>query len=138
MNYVKAFLLSIIVIFAPILSILLLVFIFVIFDTITGLWAAKKKNQTITSGKLFNVIPKIILYESSLLISYLFDVYLLNEFTLYLFDINLLFTKCIAITIISIEAFSMNENIERITNKNLINSLKYLYGIIKKIKKQHD
>lgn len=132
--YCKAFVLAIGSFFLPIQPLLLLVGIFILSDTILGVWAACKSNEPITSRKLASLIPKMLLYQAAVLVGYMLDVFLVNEFVLMLVSVNLLCTKLIAMTLIFIEVLSINENFEVITGKNLFKSFKSFLTRSAKIK----
>jgi len=126
MVYIKSFILALGSFFLPIKPLLLLVGLFICTDTILGLWAAYKRGEKISSRKLGNIIPKMILYQSAVLIGYVLDVLLLGEFINYFINIPMFITKIIAMILIFVEALSINENFENITGKNLFNSAKQL------------
>lgn len=134
MSILKALILSIGSFFLPIQSLLLLVGLFILSDTVLGVWAAYKNGEKITSRKLGGIIPKMLLYQLAVVVGYILDVCLLNEFVLMVVGINLLVTKLITMTLIYIELLSINENFEAITGKNLFQSFKRLITRAKKIK----
>lgn len=136
MNYLKAFIISSLTFFVPIKPLLLLVGIFIFGDTILGVWAAKKRGERITSRKLGNIVPKMLLYQGAVIIGYTLDKLLLEEFILLLFNIDMMVTKLIAMTLIFIETLSLNENIECITGKNIFQSFKQMITRASKLKKE--
>jgi len=136
MNYLKALSVSILTFFVPIIPLLLLVGLFILSDTILGVWAANKRGEKITSRKLGNMVPKMLLYQGSVIIGYMLDVWLLGEFVNFVFSVDMLITKLIAMTLIFIESLSLNENIESITNKNIFKSFKEMITRAAKVKQQ--
>lgn len=64
---------------APIQSTMLAVSALVIIDTVTGVWAAKKRNEKITSFRFSDVIGKTIAYHLVIFSSYLMETYFLPE-----------------------------------------------------------
>lgn len=135
MSYVKALIISFISIFVPVVPILLLVGLFIFSDTILGILAAKKQKQKITSRKLGHIIPKMILYQMAVLTAFLLDVYLLGEFLSYFFQIQLIFTKLVAVSLIFIELVSMDEKFKILIGKTIIESFRDLIKLIKREKK---
>lgn len=125
-DYYKALSISILSFFLPIVPLLLLVGLFIFLDTILGIWAARKRGENITSRKLGNIVPKMLLYQGAVIVGYLLDTFLLGEFMNYIFSVDMLITKLIAMTLIFIESLSLNENIECITGKNLFISFKQM------------
>jgi len=133
-KYAKALILSLSTFFLPIQPLLILVGLFILSDTVLGVWAAMKNGEKITSKKLGAIIPKMLLYQSAVVIGFLLDTYLLNEFVMLIVSVDLLVTKMIAMTLVYIEILSINENFEVITTKNLFQSFKKLITRAAKIK----
>lgn len=134
-EYVIAFFVSILSFFMPVVPLLLLVGLFICLDTILAIWAAKKQGEKITSHKLSALIPKMFLYQGAVMSGYLVDVFLLGEFIGLVFDIPLLFTKLIAMTLIFIEGVSLDENWQKIKGKTLISSFKEMIAKTTSLKK---
>lgn len=133
-DYLKPLIIAGFSFFIPILPLLILVGIFIFSDTIIGIWAAIKRGEKITSRKLGNIIPKMLLYQSSVLVGYMMDIWLLGEFTKYIFSVDMLITKLITMTLIFTEFLSLNENIEYITGKNLLLKFKEMISRVGRIK----
>jgi hypothetical protein len=136
LDYLKALSISTLSFFLPIVPLILLVGLFILCDTILGIWAAIKRGERITSRKLGNIVPKMLLYQGAVLVGYVLDHLLLGEFVNYVFNIDMLITKLIAMTLIFIESVSLNENMECITGKNIFKSFKDMITRTAKIKGQ--
>ncbi len=119
--------------FLPIVGILILIAASVILDTITGIWKAKKLKQPITSRRLSAIISKILLYEATVMLFYAMDKFLLNDIVLSFFSIELLTTKILALTMVSIEVISINENYKAVKGIDLWASLKNLFARAKEV-----
>lgn len=119
---------------APIQYILLAVGFMIFADTITGVWKAIKNKVKITSYKLSQVITKMLIYQSVILLVFGLEIVILDEFIKLFIDIPHFLTKIVAIVLISVECKSIHENIEAITNINLFNKGKELLQNIKKAK----
>jgi hypothetical protein len=126
MDFLKAFLFSLLSFFMPIYPLLLLVGLFILFDTFLGVWSAKKRGEVISSRKLGNIIPKMLLYQLAVITGFVLDKWLLGEFISFLFTIEFLFTKLIAMTLVFIELVSIDENFRELTGKNLFKSFKQM------------
>jgi len=124
MKYLKSFLVSMGSFFLPVVPLVLLVGLLILGDTILGVWAAKKRGEKITSRKLGNLIPKMVLYQGAVITAFVLDTWLLGEFISLIFDIDILFTKLVALTLIFIEGVSIDENFTYITGKNMFISFK--------------
>ena len=119
--------------FLPIVGILILIAASVILDTITGIWKAKKLKQPITSRRLSAIISKILLYEATVMLFFAIDKFLLNDIVNSFFSIDLLTTKILALTMVSIEVISINENYKAVKGIDLWASLKNLFARAKEV-----
>ena len=118
----------------PIYDIILLVGLAVFLDTITGVWSAIKTKQQITSRALSSIISKTLLYEATLILFYLMDVAILNDIVSSIFSVELLTTKVLALTLLSVEIVSINENYKKVMNVDLWSALKNLFSRAREIK----
>ena len=125
---------SILSFFIPVGNILILVGCAIILDTLTGIWKSIKTGQQITSRKLSSVISKMLLYQSTVLLFYMLDVFILNEIVITFFNVPLLTTKILGLTLVSVEIVSINENYKKVMNVDLWSSLKNMLSRAKEIK----
>ena len=96
-EFIKGLILSIITFLSPIYGLLLTVGLFILFDTITGLYKSSKIKEPITSKKLrIGILSKIIPYQLSVILFYMMDFFILNEFTHKIIDINFFLTKLLS------------------------------------------
>jgi hypothetical protein len=119
--------------FLPIFGILILIAASVILDTITGIWKSRKLKQPITSRKLSAVMSKILLYEATVILFYLIDYFLVNDIIYSFFSVEMLVTKVLALTLVSIELISINENYQAIYGKDIWSALKNLFARAKEV-----
>jgi len=96
--------------FIPIKGFLLFTVAVVFADTITGIKAAKKEGQKISSKGLYRTTEKIVVY---------FVAILIFEGAKNTFDIPFPITYMVAMMISGTELFSVAENIKRITGVEL-------------------
>ena len=121
----------------PISGILILIALFIFFDTVTGIWKSIKTKTKVTSRGLSQIISKILLYEFCVILFFLLDKLLLSEFIAQFFSIELLTTKVLALTLCSIELISINENIKVIRGVDLWTSVKMLFRRAKEITSEY-
>ena len=126
----------------PITPLLLVVGLCIFADTFVGIWKAKKLKRKITSRKLSQIISKMVLYQSAIVLFFCIEKYILSDSIGLISQINLLLTKIVATTLISIELKSINENYETISGvsiwskfKLLLSRTKELSNDVKEIKK---
>ena len=122
----------------PIQGILITVGLSIFADTVIGLWKAAKLKQTITSRKLSQIISKMLLYEATVILFYAIDFYMLNDLMLLVFTTPLLLTKVVALTLVSVEVYSMDENFKLVKGKGLFDAFKSLVARAKDIKDETD
>jgi hypothetical protein len=120
---------------SPVQYVMLAVGAFILLDTIIGIWKAKKLKEKITSRKLANIINKMLIYQLVTISFFTLDYAIINEFVLTVFSINYAMTKIVALTLISIEIFSIDENWQKIKGMSLFEQFK---KIILKAKESKD
>lgn len=120
--------------FLPISGILFLIGFAIFIDTLTGIWKSKKLNIPITSRKLSSIISKLFLYELAVIGFYLIDYWILNDIIMTFFSVPLMLTKILALTLVSIEVMSINENYFAIRKISVWDSLRNLFLRAKEIK----
>jgi hypothetical protein len=136
MKYLQYLLASVLLFFVPIHGLLVAVAMAIILDTFTGIFKSIKLHglKSIRSRKLSTIISKMLLYEVTVLLLFLMDKYLLNEFVILWWGIEFMFTKMCAIVLIFIELVSVKENIEEAYNIDIWKMLKNFLSRAKEIK----
>lgn len=114
MKYFQYLIASVLLMFAPISGLLVAVGAAIILDTITGVFKSVKLNgwKSVRSRKLSAIISKMMLYEICILLLFVIDKLVLNEFIQSSFGFKFMFTKICAILLMFIELVSVKENIE--------------------------
>lgn len=120
--------------FVPIQGLLIAVGSGIFIDTMTGLFKAYKLKEKIESKKLKDTVFKFIIYQCSVLFIFLMDKYLLGEFFIKWFSVELFFTKTVCIFLLFVEIVSFKENIEEALKINIYDKLKDLLRKSKSIK----
>lgn len=109
-NWFVTFGLSIVAFFQPIYIMWILLFMAVGIDTLSGIAAARKRKERITSFRLKDTVIKLFLYVSLVAIVFGIEVVCLW---------NLPLSNIVAAFILFAEAVSVAENIDVITNGKL-------------------
>jgi hypothetical protein len=114
MRYLKYIISSLVLLFVPIYGLLIAVGTAIALDTFTGIFKSIKLTGwcSIRSRILSNIISKMALYEICILLLFVIDKFVLNEFISKWFGFQYMFTKICAILLIFIELVSIKENIE--------------------------
>lgn len=136
MKYINYIFASVVLLFVPIYGLLISVGAAIILDTITGIFKSIKINgiKSIRSRKLSNVISKMALYEICILLLFVMDKFVFNEFIKSAFGFEFMFTKICAILLMFTELVSIKENIEESFNIDIWKLLKSTFNRAKEIK----
>lgn len=140
MKYIHYLFASLLLLFVPIHGLLIAVGTAIILDTFTGVFKSIKLNglKSIRSRRLSTIVSKMLLYEVTVLLLFLMDKYLLNEFMVRWFGIEHMFTKMCAIVLIFIELVSVKENIEEAYSIDIWKMLKSFLSRAKEFKSDID
>lgn len=136
MRYLKYILSSLVLLFVPIYGLLIAVGTAIALDTFTGIFKSVKLKGwcSIKSRVLSNIISKMALYEICILLLFVIDKFVLNEFISKWFGFQFMFTKICAILLIFIELVSIKENIEASFKIDIWQLLKKAFLRAKEIK----
>jgi hypothetical protein len=64
---------------APIKPVMITVGILIISDLVTGIWAARKRGESITSAALGRTVSKMVVYQTAVVTGFLLQRYLLAD-----------------------------------------------------------
>lgn len=85
----------------------------VLADTATGIWAAKRVNENISSKRLGDIVPKLVVYILLVLLAHgVEDVFAISHAR-----------TIVAIGLTAIELMSIDENFKKATGKGLLKPL---------------
>ena len=115
MRYLKPLLIALVAIFAPAKAMLATALLFIVLDLITGVWAAKKRGDAITSQGLKRTVIKIMIYELAIALAFLCEIYLMGDYM----PIAKIVSSFVGIT----ELKSIYENLNEIGGGNLLSNL---------------
>ena len=106
---------ALITFFAPIYPAMIAVGILILIDTITGIIAAKRAGESITSKKMGMCITKSIVYQLLIISAHLCETFLFAQIP---------FVKISLAFLAMTEFTSLAENFEKATGKNLLKYIK--------------
>lgn len=95
---------------APIQSLLAAMLFVVLFDTLTGIWAARKRGEAVSSRKLSHVLSKLFLYLGIMLVAHAITSTMMP---------NIPLVSIVASTVALIEFTSVLENASSILGYDL-------------------
>lgn len=111
MKQLSLVLLTIMAVFTPIRAALVATLVLILVDLITGLLAAHKSKEPITSAGIKRTVGKIVLYEVAICISFLVQTYLTGD----LLPASKLVTSLVGM----VELKSVLENLDIISGTSL-------------------
>lgn len=114
MTTLKALALSALAIFAPVKPLMLAALFLVVVDTITGLLAARKKGEAVTSAKLRRSVSKALVYSAGLMAGHVTGIYLIDQDWV---------AKLVAGAIGVTEMLSIAENLSHFSGGGVLKSL---------------
>jgi len=140
MKYANYLLSSVLLMFVPIQGILIAVGTAIALDTFTGVFKSIKLKgwKSVKSRKLSQIISKMLLYEVCVLLLFVMDKFIFNEFVFKWLSIDFMFTKICAILLIFIELVSIKENIEEAYSIKIWDLLKKAFLRAKEVKENID
>ncbi len=100
---------------APIQAVLISVLVLIIADLVTGMWAAHKRGEAVTSAVMRRTVSKIFVYEIAVICGFLLETYLLSS----LVPVS----KLVAGVIGLVEFKSILENCNSILGQNLFQTV---------------
>lgn len=113
-KWIKVGFISVMGVFAPIQSLLLTTGVMIMADLVTGVMAARKRGEKITSGGFRRTLVKIFVYELALMLAFLAEKYMSDL---------LPFVKIASSMISLVELTSIYENLNSISGMNLLKGL---------------
>lgn len=114
-KYLEALAISALAVLLPIKTVLIVVLVLVIIDLITGLLAAWKAGDPITSAGLRRTFSKIVVYELGIVAGFLAEKYLIGD----LIPVMKLLTGLVG----CVELKSVLENVNLIAGNDVFKSL---------------
>lgn len=124
----------------PVIPLLIIIGIFVLIDTYYGIKAAKCSNIKITSRRAARIIDKTLKYGTVILLFHAINIYIFGSKVFLIFGIPFTLPIIVAVIILILELFSIDESLRTINNGQGIKyqTIKILKVILefKKIKKE--
>jgi phage-related holin len=114
-------------VFAPIKGVIITVGVVIVVDLITGVLAAKKRGEKITSAGLRRSLSKALIYQTAVLTGFLMEKYLLADIVP--------ITKLVAGAIGAVESISIFENLNTLSGNNLFSKILEVLGSVNDKKK---
>ena len=116
----KAAAIGLIGVLAPIHAIMAVAGTLIVADAVTGIWAAKKRGEKITSAALRRTVSKMVIYQLVVITGFLTETFMLEG----ALPISKVAASAIALT----ELLSIVENANQILETDIFDKVKKLLG----------
>lgn len=128
-EWLESILIASIAALAPIHTVIISVGIMILADLFTGILAAHKRGEKITSAAMRRTVSKIVVYQTAVITGFLLERYLLNDI--------IPVSKVVAGVIGLVEFKSILENSNKILGKDIFKSVLHLIGSENDLKGPH-
>lgn len=118
--------------FAPVIPFIIATFCFIIFDTLMGFLKVRLSDETCNSNRFKRgFIPKVVIYTLVLLTVFIADKTITSEAIKHYTQFEFVITKIVALILIFIESWSIDENFKSIFGISIIAKFKQFLNYIK-------
>jgi hypothetical protein len=114
-DYIMGLVVSTVAVFAPIKAVLIVTGLLIFADLITGVLAARKKGEQITSAGLRRTVTKIAIYNTAIMLGFLSETYMLDG----IIPVSKIASGLIAV----VELSSLYENLNVLHGSNIFKAL---------------
>lgn len=114
-NWLLSAALAFVGIFAPAKELFIAAFLLILADLITGIWAAVKQKQPITSAAIRRTVSKLVIYNIGIGAGFLVQHYMMKD----LIPVSSIISSAIGFT----ELKSILENLDKINGGNLLKDI---------------
>lgn len=128
MKFLEGLLASLIAVFAPIKAIILITIALILVDLVSGILAARKKGQLITSAGIRRTVTKTTIYLTAICLGFLVEHYMIDDF--------MPISKLISGVISLVELKSVLENLDVLNGSPLFKSIIEKLGSVNDNKKE--
>jgi phage-related holin len=115
MKYVEATLIAGLAILSPIKGVIVVGILLIIIDLVSGIWAAKKRGEAITSAGFRRTVTKLFVFNTAIIMGFLVEKYMIGS----IFPVS----KMVAGVIGLVEFKSILENLNSIYGINLFQTV---------------
>jgi len=127
-EYLKSLLIAVLAVFTPIKAVIIVTGVLVVADLITGVLAARKRGDKITSAGLGRTVTKTTVYLTAVCLGFLVEKYMIDS----ILPISKLVSGIIGV----VELKSLMENLNSIHGSDLFKSIIEKLGSVNDSKKE--
>lgn len=114
-SYISAIIVSLSAIFAPIQSVMVTMLVLILADLVTGIIAARKRGEAISSSSIRRTVSKILIYEVAIALGFIAQAYLIKD----IIPVANLIGSVVGL----VELKSVLENLNSISGQDLLKSV---------------
>ena len=114
-TFIQGLFISICAALAPIKAVMITVGILIVADLITGVIAARKRNEKISSARLRDSISKCLIYQTAIITGFLVQNYIMDDV--------IPIVKIVGSAISMVELTSLYENLNTISGTNIFKEI---------------
>lgn len=129
-KFLEGLLISLLAVFAPIKAVILVTGLLISVDTITGMLAARKRGEKISSAGLRRTVTKSLVYLTAVCMGFLVEKYMIEGFVP--------ISKIVSGVISLVELKSILENLDVINGGSLFKAVIQKLGSINDLPKDED
>ena len=117
---------SIIAVLSPVAPMIYISLFSIFLDTCFGVWRSVKKSgwASFKSRKLSATLSKSLLYSLAIVLTFLVEKFIAGDLVSHFIAIELVMTKIVAFFCVVVEIKSINESVESVTGKNMLQCLR--------------
>jgi sugar phosphate permease len=115
MKFLEALLATVLAVFAPIKMVIVTTGVLIMADTITGIFAARKRGEKVSSAGLRRTVTKSCVYLSAVCLGFLVETYMIDQF--------MPISKIISGVISLVELKSILENLDSVHGSSIFKSV---------------
>ena len=125
-TYISIALASMLAVISPVAPMFSISLFSIFIDTCFGVWRSVKKNGWVSfkSKRLSSTLSKSLLYSLAIILIFLVEKYIAGDLISHFISIDLVMTKVVAFFCVIVEVKSINESVEDVTGKNMLQCLR--------------
>lgn len=125
-TYISIALASMLAVLSPVAPMIYISLFSIFIDTCFGVWRSVKKNGWVSfkSRRLSSTLSKSLLYSLAIILVFLVEKYIAGDLISHFISIDLVMTKVVAFFCVIVEVKSINESVEDVTGKNMLQCLR--------------
>ena len=125
-TYIAVAAASIIAVLSPVAPMIYIALFSIFLDTCFGVWRSVKKNGWVSfkSRKLSATLSKSLLYSLAIILTFFVEKFIAADLVSHFIAIDLVMTKIVAFFCVVVEIKSINESVESVTGKNMLQCLR--------------